>query len=276
MLERLLRQVFARTATSPDGRSAPADPVATRRDTPGTQHAWQQLAGQAGVQSEQYPDNPRQEIQLLFAHPPQRVLDIGCATGAVGLALKQAFPGCWVWGCELNPGAAAIARGRLDLVSTRIAEEWSAADLGRLGTVDTLILADVLEHMYNPWAHLQFLAAHLSPHAQVIVSLPNVGNIDVLAELSQGGFEYRAAGVLDVTHIRFFTPRGMATMFEQTGFRVELATPLSHRMEQSITSFPAQVVAGKATITVETARDWDRLNAVQFGFRLRVRRAAAG
>lgn len=251
--------VEAEEAPAPDATEAP--PV------------WRLLGAQTGVQDLEYGDIARPGVQQLFARPARRLLDIGCASGAVGAGLKASNPGLWVWGCELNEKAAQVAAGRLDHVTSVPRSEWSAEDLARIATVDTVLLLDVLEHMYNPWAELEFLARHLPADAQVVVSLPNAGHIDVLKDLSLGTFPYAAMGILDVTHVRFFTLQGMRAMFAQTGFVVEDEWILQRSENVRIDRFPAQVAAGKLVVTVDSAEEWERLNAVQYGFRLRLRGA---
>jgi methylase of polypeptide subunit release factors len=96
------------------------------------------------VQTQDYPDAAREEVHALFARPPRRLLDTGCASGAVAAGVKRADPGTWAWGCELNPHAAAIAGQRLDHVTTLPIEQWSPQDIERLRSVDTVLLLDVL------------------------------------------------------------------------------------------------------------------------------------
>jgi 2-polyprenyl-3-methyl-5-hydroxy-6-metoxy-1,4-benzoquinol methylase len=259
-------------------REAAADAEPAAADTGPAPHggpaadeppAWRLLGEQPGVQDLNYGDIARPGVQELFRHTPQRLLDIGCASGAVGAGLKQSIPGLWAWGCELNERAAQVAAGQLDHVTSVPRAQWDAADLERVRTVDTVLLLDVLEHMYNPWAELEFLARQLPPDAQVIVSMPNVGHISVLESLASGSFPYRALGILDVTHVRFFTLDGMKAMFGQTGFQVEDEWVLNKSPNVAIERFPAQVTAGKLSLVVEDADEWERLNTIQFGFRLR-------
>lgn len=237
--------------------------------------AWHALEDEAGIQDFAYPDNPRLNVHALFGHAPRRVLDIGCAAGAVGMGIKQAFPGAWVWGCELSPRAADIAATRLDHVSRTSREHWGAEESALLASVDTVMLLDVLEHMYNPWAELRHLAGVLQPDSQVIVSLPNAGHWSVLTGLAAGGFRYEEQGILDVTHIRFFTRREMHAMFQETGFRVEAEAALSATDMSQVSAFPAQVDFGKSILRVDDAQEWLGLNAIQFGFRLSVARGAS-
>jgi 2-polyprenyl-3-methyl-5-hydroxy-6-metoxy-1,4-benzoquinol methylase len=248
------------------GRRADADPAAA--PVASTSPAWRLLGPQTGVQDLEYGDIARPGVQKLFKRKPRRLLDIGCASGAVGAGLKQSISGLWVWGCELNPQAAQVAATRLDHVTTVARDQWSPADVALLDSVDTVLLLDVLEHMYNPWAELEFLAQHLPADAQLIVSLPNVGHISVLEGLSQGAFRYQPTGILDVTHVRFFTFAEMQALFEQTGFRVDASWVLSSSPNVQIRKFPAKVAAGKLVLDVDSAQEWERLNAVQFGFRL--------
>jgi len=247
-------------------KNVPAAPAAAKPEPP---PAWRLLSTETGVQDMEYGDTARTNIRGLFGHQPRRVLDIGCASGAVGAGLKQSIPGIWVWGCELNEKQARVAATQLDRVTTVARPEWSAEDIALVKSLDTVLLLDVLEHMYNPWAELEFLATHLPSDAQVIVSLPNIGHISILQGLAHGAFPYSAIGILDVTHVRFFTLASMHAMFDQTGFRIEREGVLSNTPSPPPESYPASFTAGKLTLAVENALEWDRLNAVQFGFRLR-------
>jgi SAM-dependent methyltransferase len=231
--------------------------------------AWRLLDTQLGVQEHEYNDSTRPLVQQMFARPPRRLLDIGCSTGAVAGALKQADPVLWAWGCEPNTHTAEAARKRLDRVTTAPRPEWSDEDKSLLATIDTVLLLDVLEHMYNPWAELEFLSQTLAPGAQVIVSLPNIGHIGVLAGLSVGQFRYEREGILDVTHVRFFTVQGMHEMLVQTGFAIDGMWILNSSGGKPPEHFPARVAIGKMEMTIDSRNEWDLLHSIQFGFRLR-------
>jgi 2-polyprenyl-3-methyl-5-hydroxy-6-metoxy-1,4-benzoquinol methylase len=233
--------------------------------------AWRLLGIEPGVQEAPYADVARPGVQQLFRHEPRRLLDMGCASGAVGAGLKQSIRGLWVWGCELNEQAAKMAATRLDRVTTLPRAQWSEDDLARVRSLDTVLLLDVLEHMYNPWGELEFLASRLPADAQVIVSMPNIRHISILEALARGAFPYAPTGILDITHIRFFTPAGMEQMFNETGFEIEQTWILTVSQTAKIERFPAQVAVGKLALTVDSEQEWDQLNAVQFGFRLRPR-----
>jgi 2-polyprenyl-3-methyl-5-hydroxy-6-metoxy-1,4-benzoquinol methylase len=268
LLTQVIRSAFAARRDLADPAVVPPPSPVAPNPAGSSQPAWRLLGTETGVQDLEYGDIARPGVQKLFKRQPRRLLDIGCASGAVGAGLKQSHAGLWVWGCELNPQAARAAAGRLDHVTSVPRAQWSASDLELVKTVDTVLLLDVLEHMYNPWAELEFLAQNLPDAAQVIVSLPNVGHITVLGALSQGYFDYQPTGILDVTHVRFFTFAEMQAMFDQTGFQVDDTWVLSRSPNVEIREFPAQVAIGKLEVTVDSADEWERLNAIQFGFRL--------
>jgi 2-polyprenyl-3-methyl-5-hydroxy-6-metoxy-1,4-benzoquinol methylase len=278
LLMNALRTAFGavRTQNAPPGEGFAAvandpGPPASGEMPSDDEPVWRLLGAQMGVQEISYLDKPRPGVQALFGHAPRRLLDIGCAAGATAADLKRQDPALWAWGCELSPEAAAIAATRLDHVTAVARPEWNAEDVAQVRTVDTVLLLDVLEHMFNPWAELEFLAAHLPQHAQVVVSLPNVGHLSVLEALAKGTFPYAATGILDVTHMRFFGLAEMLAMFDQTGFAVEETRILTRTSYMQIDTFPARISTGDLTLTVQSAEHWDRLNAVQYGFRLRPR-----
>lgn len=230
---------------------------------------WLSLGNQAGVQTFEYENNPRKDVHGLFSHSPQRVLDIGCAAGFVGRGVKEAYPGAWVCGCELDLNAAAVARGNLDKVITKPLQEWSADELALLGEVDTVLLLDVLEHMNNPWAELQFIGQHIGNEAQIVVSLPNVGNFNVLRDLANGYWRYKPYGILDVSHVRFFTRYEMVRMFYQVGFRVEAEVFLLESTVPEPDEFPADFEIGSLRVTIRDRLHWMELAGRQILYRIR-------
>jgi hypothetical protein len=86
--------------------------------------------------------------------------------------------------------------------------------------IDTILLADVLEHLVDPWATLARLRTAF-PGATVVASIPNVANLWLMEELAAGRFPYAAEGLLDVTHLRFFTRASIVQMFAGAGYRID-------------------------------------------------------
>lgn len=158
----------------------------------------------------------------MLPSPPGVVLDVGCFCGAIGETLKAKYPATRVVGVEPLAEAAQIAAGKLDQVLTGKLEE---VDLGAAGitpgSVDAIILADVLEHMFNPWQALVSLRPLLAPSGVILASIPNIRNFVVLNELVQGDFPYATAGIMDITHLRFFTWQSAQRLFAETGYRID-------------------------------------------------------
>ena len=169
-----------------------------------------------------YYDQPRPELIELIRTSPQFVLDVGCAGGAMGAEIKRRYADAVVWGIELNPQAACAAKDRIDHVLSHNVErlDFNAAGVAP-ASIDLIFFPDVLEHLYDPWALLARIKPFLAPNAQIIASIPNVRNLIVLEELANGRWQYAEEGLLDITHIRFFTRQSVIQLFEQTGYRIE-------------------------------------------------------
>jgi SAM-dependent methyltransferase len=189
-------------------------------------HVWQTHLGDAVQYDAQYHDNPRVDIASFIDDPPGLVLDVGCGGGATGKLIKEKFPGAKVIGIERNPRAAERARQVLDEVIC--ADLYEIPVDARLGhaAIDLLLLLDVLEHLYDPWRALERVHEWVSADTRVLASVPNVRNLATLDELAAGSWRYEPNGVLDITHVRFFTKASLRELFESTGFSVVDMQPL--------------------------------------------------
>jgi 2-polyprenyl-3-methyl-5-hydroxy-6-metoxy-1,4-benzoquinol methylase len=162
----------------------------------------------------------RADVTGLRAFTPQRSLDIGCSNGNLSAAFRAL--GAETWGVEYDPTLAAEARSALNTVLQGDGLE-RARDLADAGEqFDTIVCADVLEHMTDPWRVMAEVRRLISPDGQVLVSLPNVGfYTTIVGLLVQGRWRYADRGVHDRTHLRWFTDRNARDMFTAAGFRVE-------------------------------------------------------
>ncbi len=140
------------------------------------------------------------------------VLDAGCGFATTAQRIREA--GNRVWGIESDPDAAAVARERIDHVV-----QADLQDIGAIGAqrFDVIIFADVLEHLAWPIGVLKQYVSLLKPNGSVIISLPNVGLWSVRFGLMFGRFQYDDSGVLDRTHLRFFTRRTALEMIRAAG-----------------------------------------------------------
>jgi 2-polyprenyl-3-methyl-5-hydroxy-6-metoxy-1,4-benzoquinol methylase len=154
---------------------------------------------------------------LAVTRPEGSVLDAGCSSGYLSRVLVQA--GRVVDGVELDPVAADEARAVCRRVVVGDLSALGADDLG--GPYDTLLFGDTLEHLADPAATLQRLVRDvLAPRGHVVVSLPNVANWTIRAQLLLGRFAYRERGILDRTHLRFFTRRSAVELLQGAGLEV--------------------------------------------------------
>ncbi len=153
------------------------------------------------------------------------VLDVGCSRGRFCALLKATHPEMTVWGIEPHPEAAAAAR----LVTDRVILGSFPDDMtGDCPKFDVVFFCDVLEHVTDPWTTLRRARELLAPGGCVIASIPNVRHWTILRELVvRGDFTYTESGLLDRTHLRFFTRKTMLSLFEGAGYEVASCEPIS-------------------------------------------------
>jgi 2-polyprenyl-3-methyl-5-hydroxy-6-metoxy-1,4-benzoquinol methylase len=155
------------------------------------------------------------------------VLELGCGAGGTGRAVLAAGKAGRYVGLELDPSAARVAA---EVLTEVVVGDVQATDLTRLeGQFDALIISEVLEHLTDPWTSLGRLAACLKPGAQVLASSPNIAHWNVIRNLLRGRFEYGEAGVMDQTHLRWFTPSSYVALFEGAGLKVESVSSMRAR-----------------------------------------------
>lgn len=147
----------------------------------------------------------------------KRVLDVGCSSGGLSASLKARQP-VEVHGVEFVEQAAIQARTQLDKVWNSTIEEA----LPHLPDAyyDCIVAADVLEHVIDPWATLLALKEKLAANGKIVVSLPNVQNWEVVSNLLEGKWDYRSEGILDRTHLHFFTRKSVEELFWNAGLRI--------------------------------------------------------
>jgi len=147
-----------------------------------------------------------------------RILEAGCASGYFGNALR-AF-GHEVWGVETDNQAAAVAKESLDNVFVGTIEKFLETK-DRPSAFDFVTFGDVLEHIADPETILRQTRELLGPQGCVIASIPNVAHLAVRSMLLEGRFEYSKLGIMDETHLRFFTRDSILELFAHAGFTVE-------------------------------------------------------
>lgn len=173
-------------------------------------HRWASLRGQM-----------REDLLERIAPDAKSVLEFGCGEGALGAAIKARHK-CRVIGIELDRVAAAKARKVLDDVYqgdvleivSLIHEEF-----------DWIVGGDIIEHLPEPWSFLAELRRIARRDGRLLLSLPNVANASIVADLLQGRFDYVYMGLTCVGHLRFFTRQTIEDMLDIAGWEVESIQP---------------------------------------------------
>ena len=180
-----------------------------------------------GFKAGEYFAEARPEMLPFVPDNCRRLLDVGCGAGGFGASLKQ-IRQIEVWGVELVSSVAATAKTRLDHVITGLFEPESELPGGAF---DCIVFNDVLEHMIAPEQALRYARTLLAPGGAVLASIPNVRTLPVLWQLAvHGRWDYGDWGLLDKTHLRFFTKSSILRMFEDEGYTVKSIVGInSHR-----------------------------------------------
>ncbi len=177
------------------------------------------------MQDSGYYSSDRKEIFPFIPQGIERTLDVGCATGVFSAKLKKERS-TEAWGIEMLEEAAEIAKTKLDKVLIGSFDEVSG-DLPQK-YFDCIFFNDVLEHMPYPETCLSKIKANIHPEGKIIASIPNIRHIEVLRELLfQKDWHYKDSGILDRTHLRFFTKKSIIRMFEDCGYKIDQITGIN-------------------------------------------------
>ena len=172
----------------------------------------------SGCEQKTYEGLPKYILNICNGFQGKRILDLGCGSGRLGEALQEKGNECY--GVTISENEVESARSRM-----------TQAVLGDLDLIrelpfpkhffDVVICADVLEHLKNPRRVLELVKSHLKPQGLVIASIPNVANIAVRLNLLRGRFDYKEYGILDNTHLRFFTLGTAKDLLVSAGYRIQ-------------------------------------------------------
>jgi 2-polyprenyl-3-methyl-5-hydroxy-6-metoxy-1,4-benzoquinol methylase len=165
-----------------------------------------------------YAGSSRHEMLRFIPSRTEKALEVGCSVGNFGALVKSELK-AEVWGIEIDENACAVASARLDTVICGPFERRSELSGEKF---DCVIFNDVLEHMVDPHGALTYAKELLKPRGTVVASIPNVryfGNMWLL--IVHKSWKYVDTGILDRTHLRFFTKSSISDMFEEIGYDVE-------------------------------------------------------
>jgi 2-polyprenyl-3-methyl-5-hydroxy-6-metoxy-1,4-benzoquinol methylase len=219
---------------------------------PSEKYVWKEIPGSSH-------DVLRRRIRALPAG--LRLLDLGAAGGHLGRAVRDRC--AFLAGVEPDASLPASARDGYDRWLSSGAEEvgdWDAP-------FDVVVCADVLEHTFRPETLLERIHGWLRPGGTLLVSLPNIANVSIRASLLLGHFRYTDRGILDRTHVSFYTLASARHLLEGSGFQVRSAEPTAMPYELAIPALGTRLLASPVrSFARMSARAWPAMFGYQFVF----------
>ncbi|HYE89313.1 MAG TPA: class I SAM-dependent methyltransferase [Vicinamibacterales bacterium] len=213
-----------------------------------------------------YYQQARREVAALVPEGAKRVLDVGCAEGILGGFLRQRGV-AEVIGIEQVPEVAERAKANLTQV---FCGDVSTMDLPfEPKSFDCIIFADVLEHLVDPLPVLQRYATLLADDGTIVVSIPNVRHCQILNMLAEGHWTYQDFGIMDRTHLRFFTLREVQAMVRAAGLEIRnLSANMDPQFETARTAMADKPLMdftlGRVTIKGVTRDEITEMFAIQY------------
>ncbi|MGG0640744.1 bifunctional glycosyltransferase family 2 protein/class I SAM-dependent methyltransferase [Bacillus altitudinis] len=209
------------------------------------------------------------DLNLITPHPyfaallPEDagcVLDVGCGAGATGLELinRQSVD---MYGVEADALKAEMAKAYYkEVIETKAeAYPWSEKE----AFFDAVIFSDVLEHVSDPWQMIAQAHASLKPGGVIICCLPNIMHAEVLLPLMTGDFTYQDVGILDRTHMRFFTPNTIRALFPDHLFHRVIEQPINVPIDQNVQLFFDEVARVGESLGFQTKALSDQVTLYQ-------------
>ncbi|MEW6003017.1 MAG: methyltransferase domain-containing protein [Nitrospirota bacterium] len=167
---------------------------------------------------ENYFENPRLDLIEMMDRPPEAILEIGCGVGATCRAIKERYPQCETAGIDIDEESIQRASAVVDKAIKANIEKIELRELDvEEESLDYILYGDVLEHFENPCEVLRKHKKYLKSDGKILASIPNIRHNSVLASLLYGRWTYTPSGILDVTHLRFFTLREIRRLFRSAG-----------------------------------------------------------
>lgn len=167
----------------------------------------------------EYYSLPRNEVFNLIKGKPDSILECGCGFGELGKQIKNSWD-CKITGLELNPKADKFLQPVYDRFFITDIEAFDITALN--AEYDCIIYADILEHLRDTKAILKKHLQCLKPGGQVIISIPNIRNLKIIADLLiKGEWHYNDSGILDSTHYKFFTLKSLKQLLNECGLEID-------------------------------------------------------
>lgn len=161
------------------------------------------------------------DLLSLIPKHAKTVIEIGCSSGALARDYKLINPNCHYVGCDID--ASYVERAELHCDEVELVDIDAASDdfFQRRSGADVWVFGDALEHLRDPWSVLARVRTSMAREGVVVACIPNAQHWSVQVRLSVGEFKYEDSGLLDRTHLRWFTRKTIIELFEGSGLRIE-------------------------------------------------------
>lgn len=211
---------------------------------------------------EQTPIHDKHNPDLLRIIPQsaQNIIEIGCSSGALAREFKNISPSSNWFGVEINPEYAAIAQRFCDSTLVADIEECSLAFFQAQSNRDCWVFGDTLEHMKDPWSVLGNIREVIPATGSIVACIPNAQHWSVIVRLASGNFRYEPSGLLDKTHLRWFTRKTIVELFQSQGFKIVEGMPRIFEKGNQNKYLPLLVELAKLTGVDEKEIDKDFLS----------------
>jgi 2-polyprenyl-3-methyl-5-hydroxy-6-metoxy-1,4-benzoquinol methylase len=176
---------------------------------------------------DQTPVHDSHNPDLLNAVPlsSQQIIEIGCSSGALAREVKKRNPSCNYFGVDIDAEYTKLAERYCDKTEALNIENADEEFFLSQTTRDCWIFGDTLEHFQDPWSVLRKIRAVIPANGCIVACIPNAQHWSVQVKLSLGDFRYEDSGLMDRTHLRWFTKQTIADLFRETGFCITEGTP---------------------------------------------------
>lgn len=177
------------------------------------------MFGKRRKAAREYFESTRSEMEVFIAEAPKRCIEFGCSSGLFSEILKRKF-NCETWGIDMDEQSVNIARTKMDKVF--LGNAFELVEQLPEKYFDYLVCNDFIEHVHSPDLFFQKARRCLTDDAVLICSLPNVRHWKhVNRYLFLKDWKYKKSGILDYTHLRFFTKKSMIRSINEWGFTIE-------------------------------------------------------
>lgn len=208
------------------------------------------------------------DLMNLIPSKARNIVEVGCMYGAMARAYREVNPSAQYIGIDIDPGYAQIAAQFCDRTLATDIETLTIEQFDGLFPSDCWIFGDSLEHLRDPWRIIRLIRGSIDKDGCLLACIPNAQHWSVQMRLATGLFRYEDSGLLDRTHIRWFTRTTMIEMFTQAGWTIEQG--ISRSLPQTP---PPTLITGIQSIAEAAGVDSEQALAdahvFQFLFRLR-------